>query len=82
MLRSMDQQQINDTAEQELKKLEFRVSELIQTCERLKEENRILREHQQQLNEERLNLLRKNEIARTKVEAIVTRLKAMEQQNA
>lgn len=82
MLRSMDQQQINDTAEQELKKLEFRVSELIQTCERLKEENRVLREHQQQLNEERLNLLRKNEIARTKVEAIVTRLKAMEQQNA
>ncbi|RMG55250.1 MAG: TIGR02449 family protein [Gammaproteobacteria bacterium] len=78
----MDQQQINDTAEQELKKLEFRVSELIQTCERLKEENRVLREHQQQLNEERLNLLRKNEIARTKVEAIVTRLKAMEQQNA
>jgi len=82
MLRCMDQQQINDTAEQELKKLEFRVSELIQTCERLKEENRLLREHQQQLNEERLNLLRKNEIARTKVEAIVTRLKAMEQQNA
>ncbi|HHJ12511.1 MAG TPA: TIGR02449 family protein, partial [Chromatiales bacterium] len=62
----MEQQQINDTAEQELKKLEFRVSELIQTCERLKEENRLLREHQQQLNEERLNLLRKNEIARTK----------------
>lgn len=75
----MDQKTINDTAEQELKKLEYRVNELIMTCERLKEENRLLRERQGSLNDERLNLMKKNDLARAKVEAIVTRLRALEQ---
>jgi cell division protein ZapB len=75
----MDQESINDIAEQELKKLEFRISELIHTCERLKEENRLLRERQGSLNDERLNLMKKNDMARAKVEAIVTRLRALEQ---
>jgi cell division protein ZapB len=75
----MDQESINDIAEQELKKLEFRINELIHTCERLKEENRLLRERQGNLNDERLSLMKKNDMARAKVEAIVTRLRALEQ---
>lgn len=75
----MGQEQINDIAEQELKKLEFRVNELIHTCERLKEENRLLRERQGDLSDERLNLLKKNEMARSKVENIIARLKALEE---
>jgi len=75
----MEQEKINDIAEQELKKLEFRVNELIHTCERLKEENRLLRERQGDLSDERLNLLKKNEMARTKVESIIARLKALEE---
>ena len=38
-LSSMEQTPVQDVAEQELKKLEVRVNELIRTCERLKEEN-------------------------------------------
>jgi cell division protein ZapB len=75
----MDQESINDIAEQELKKLEFRINELIHTCERLKEENRLLRERQGSLNDERISLMKKNDMARAKVEAIVTRLRALEQ---
>lgn len=75
----MDQESINNIAEQELKKLEFRINELIHTCERLKEENRLLRERQGSLNDERLSLMKKNDMARAKVEAIVTRLRALEQ---
>jgi cell division protein ZapB len=75
----MKEESINDIAEQELKKLEFRINELILTCERLKEENRLLRERQGNLNDERLDLMKKNDMARAKVEAIVTRLRALEQ---
>ncbi|MDX1336273.1 MAG: TIGR02449 family protein [Gammaproteobacteria bacterium] len=75
----MEKEQINDIAEQELKKLEFRINELIHTCERLKEENRLLRERQGDLNDERMNLIKQNEVARTKVENIIARLRALEE---
>ncbi|MDD3516974.1 MAG: TIGR02449 family protein [Chromatiales bacterium] len=68
-----------DPAEQELKKLEYRINELIKTCERLKDENRILRDQQSSLLSERDALLEKNEQARIKVESMIMRLKSMEQ---
>jgi cell division protein ZapB len=65
--------------EQELKKLEFRLDELIQTIHRLKEENRSLRSQQDNMASERAGLIEKNELARSRVEAMINRLKAMEQ---
>lgn len=65
--------------EQELKKLEYRLDELIQTITRLKEENRSLRNQQDSLVSERAGLIEKNELARSRVEAMINRLKAMEQ---
>jgi cell division protein ZapB len=75
----MDMINTQDIAEQELKKLEVRVGELIRTCERLKEENRLLREQQANLAAERSSLMEGQEAARLKVEAMIARLKSMEQ---
>lgn len=74
----MENENFSDVAEQELRKLEFRVGELIQTVEHLKQENRMLREQNDLLTNERASLVEKNELARTKVEAIITRLRSME----
>jgi cell division protein ZapB len=65
--------------EQELRKLEVRLDELVNSIERLKEENRSLRDQQDNLVSERANLIEKNEMAKTRVEAMINRLKAMEQ---
>ncbi|ACL73841.1 conserved hypothetical protein [Thioalkalivibrio sulfidiphilus HL-EbGr7] len=75
----MDTINTQDIAEQELRKLEVRVGELIRTCERLKEENRLLREQQVNLAAERSSLVEGQEAARLKVEAMIARLKSMEQ---
>lgn len=62
----------------DLKKLEARVDELIRTCETLKEENTSLRSRQDSLVAERADLIEKTELARSRVEAMISRLKAME----
>lgn len=64
--------------ELELKKLERRLDELIGTVSQLKEENRSLRTRQDTLSVERSALLQKNEQVRSRVEAMIGRLKAME----
>ena len=64
--------------EQELKGLEVRVDELIQTCEELKKENHLLKQQQDTYSTERADLIDKNEQARKRVEAMITRLKSME----
>lgn len=64
--------------EQELKRLEIRVSSLIQTCEELKKENTLLKAQQESYTSERASLIDKNEQARKRVEAMITRLKSME----
>lgn len=65
--------------DQDLKRLEFRVEELIRTVERLKDENRSLRVQQEHMTTERAQLIERNEMARSRVEAMIVRLKAMEQ---
>ncbi len=70
---------MEDKTEQELKRLEERVEELIRICERLKEENRQLRAQQNAYAAERTMLIEKNEAARVKVESMINRLKSMEQ---
>lgn len=66
-------------SEEELRRLEIRIDELICTCEQLKEENRLLRAQQQAYSSERASLLEKQELARVRVEAMINRLKALEQ---
>ena len=61
-----------------IESLASQVEELIQVCGRLKAENDSLRAQQQVLTTERAKLIEKNELARTRVEAMITRLKAME----
>ena len=69
----------NATFEHELKRLEKRVDALVQVCDKLQDENRSLKQRQDSLTAERANLLQKNEQVRARVEAMIGRLKAMEQ---
>ncbi len=63
----------------ELKAIEARVDELLRAVNRLKAENSSLRDSLSDLRAERARLVEKNELARSRVEAMITRLKAMEQ---
>ena len=58
--------------------LEEKVDHLIRICNRLVDENRALRDQQSSLIAERAALVEKSELARTRVEAMITRLRAME----
>ena len=58
--------------------LEGRLDELLLACRQLREENRSLKQRQDSLIAERASLLQKNEQVRSRVEAMITRLKAME----
>jgi cell division protein ZapB len=62
----------------ELKRLEKRIDELLATMHQLKEENRALRSRQEMLSSEKTSLLHRSEQVRTRVEAMIGRLKAME----
>lgn len=63
---------------EELQSLEVQLQELLNLCERLKTENKSLRNQQDVLVSDRASLIEKNEKARTRVEAMISRLKAME----
>jgi len=65
--------------EQELKKLDRRLDELMATVVKLKEENRALRTAQDNLATERSVLIQKNDQVRHRVEAMIGRLRSMEQ---
>jgi len=68
----------NEQANQELKQLEQRVDELINTCRRLRDENLSLRSSRDSLLEEKTKISEKNKIARNRLEAIVDRLRTLE----
>ena len=74
----MDADNITHDAEAQLRRLEERVDRLIAYCERLKEENGALRVQQQALAAQRASLIDKHEMARSRVEAMINRLKSME----
>ena len=63
----------------DLGEISQRLDRVLELCHRLSEENRSLRVSQEQLSAERSNLLAKNEQARSRVEAMITRLKSLEQ---
>ncbi len=62
-----------NVADVDMKKLEGQIDDLIGACGTLKSENGSLRS-------DRDNLLKKTEMARTRVETMITRLKALEEQ--
>ncbi|MFP4648367.1 MAG: TIGR02449 family protein [Halorhodospira sp.] len=70
---------MTDCSVEELARLEQRVDELLRQHESLREENCLLRQAQEQLQAERASLQEKNELARSQIEAMISRLKAMEQ---
>jgi cell division protein ZapB len=63
---------------EQLHDLSAKVERLAELCLRLQEENRMLHMTHDQLIGERAQLLTKNEQARSRVEAMIHRLKSME----
>jgi len=63
----------------ELDMLERKVNELIELCQVLARENRALRSRQNTWSTERAKLIEKNELAKSKVESMISRLKSLEQ---
>ena len=61
-----------------ISQLTERVDKLASVCQRLREENRVLRASQEAWTTERANLLAKNEQARARVEAMIARLRQLE----
>jgi cell division protein ZapB len=64
--------------ETDLNHLEQRIDELIDTVSLLKNENTSLRQQKDKLSSERSQLIEKTEIARNRVEAMISRLKSLE----
>jgi cell division protein ZapB len=62
----------------DLETLERKVNELIELCSTLARENRALRTQQHNWSNERARLIEKNELAKSKVEAMISRLKSLE----
>ena len=62
----------------EFKRLEKRLEELVATVHRLKDENRALRARHDTLAAEKTTVMNRSEQVRTRVEAMIGRLKAME----
>ncbi|HSY44740.1 MAG TPA: TIGR02449 family protein [Steroidobacteraceae bacterium] len=62
----------------ELARLAKRIDELLTLLQQLKDENRALRARHESLAGERAALMHKNEQVRTRVEAMIGRLKTLE----
>ena len=67
-----------DPVQQEFVALGQQLDHLLDTVRRLSEENRSLRQSQEQLSGERAGLMARNEQARSRVEAMIQRLKSLE----
>ena len=72
---------INLNFESDLKRLEDRLDDLVKICNQLQTENKSLKEKQETLSRERATMVQKNEEVRARVEAMIVRLKSMEQVN-
>ncbi|MBD8596982.1 TIGR02449 family protein [Pseudomonas sp. CFBP 8772] len=65
--------------DKDLQALMARLELLINRVEQLKSQNGLLLAQEKSWREERAQLIEKNEIARQKVESMISRLKALEQ---
>lgn len=64
---------------QQITALEQKLDELIRLCEVLNNENHLLKSKESNWAMERARLVEKNELARVKIEAMIVRLKSLEQ---
>tara|TARA_R110001599_G_scaffold42551_6_gene128079 strand:+ start:5077 stop:5295 length:219 start_codon:yes stop_codon:yes gene_type:complete len=58
--------------------LTLKVAQLIDLCDRLQQQNQHLQLQEKSWREERMQLIEKNDLARQKVEAMISRLKSLE----
>lgn len=65
-------------SELDFKALELKVNQLIETCRLYHEKNQALLKENQTYKAERAQALKQKDMARQKVESMITRLKAME----
>lgn len=68
-------------ADNQLQSLEQKVDELIRLCDQLNRENRILKADANSWQQEREKLMEKTDLARERVEAMIQRLRALEQES-
>lgn len=64
--------------EPDINTLTLKVVQLIELCDRLQAQNQHLHVQEKSWREERLQLIEKNDLARQKVEAMISRLKSLE----
>ena len=67
--------------EPQLKALASKIDDLIELCSTLEQENRHLKADASQWQREREQLIEKTDLARNKVEAMISRLRALEQES-
>ena len=65
--------------ESEVRSLSDKRDRLIARCQKLETENTVLRQMRDEWQRERAQLLQKNDMARNKIEAMISRLRALEQ---
>ncbi len=68
--------------DQILRDVEDKLDELIEYCSQLEKENSMLKAKEDSWSIERKRLLEKNDIARTRVEAMIGRLRNLTDENA
>ena len=61
-----------------IESLEIRVDKLIQKCDQLNIENQSLKENNQELSKTQQSVLKKNNLAKSKAETILERLRSIE----
>ncbi|TCS43740.1 TIGR02449 family protein [Reinekea marinisedimentorum] len=59
--------------------LEVKIDELLKEFKRLEQEKKLLQAEREAWKTERAKLIKQNELARSRVEAMIERLKSMEQ---
>lgn len=62
-----------------LRQLNEKIEKLIARCQQLEVDNAALRQQQDGYQRERMQLMQKNDMARSKIEAMIGRLKSLEQ---
>lgn len=68
----------NTMSERLIAEVEAKLEQLVRRCQQLDAENRNLRRQEQEWTSERSRLMEKNELARSRIESLITRLKQFE----
>ncbi len=63
---------------EDIKALEYRIDQLIGACQRLRQENQLLRSENDNLNQKHSRLVEKTQVARSRIEVMIGRLKSLE----